>query len=291
MGDRHGWSVRAGQIVLVLVVVFAGAWPGSITAQPAAPHDVAPLPGGCGRVTPPGAPEPTCCINGMVIIDGQAVAGAAVTITTDQGDRLTTFTQVYPGPDAQPIYRLSLSAPPLTVEPGQLIHITARYSSHERTIEYMVQPGSQQVDLALARHQADDYAYQRAITSEIAPGAFKRPTAIATDRAGDVYVLDRDRRQITVFSPDGAVLRQWGGYGNGPGQFTDPSDLTVDRFGNVYVTDSAHSRVQKFSSAGGYLTSWRTEAGAAGALLRRPEHIGIIGAPVCSSSWSFRIAR
>ena len=188
MGDRHGWSVRAGQIVLVLVVVFAGAWPGSITAQPAAPHDVAPLPGGCGRVTPPGAPEPTCCINGMVIIDGQAVAGAAVTITTDQGDRLTTFTQVYPGPDAQPIYRLSLSAPPLTVEPGQLIHITARYSSHERTIEYMVQPGSQQVDLALARHQADDYAYQRAITSEIAPGAFKRPTAIATDRAGDVYV-------------------------------------------------------------------------------------------------------
>jgi len=149
--------------------------------------------------------------------------------------------------------------PPGTSEPGETISITARYSSHERTIQHVVQPGGQQIDLVLARRQADDYMYQQMITGETQPGLFKGPVDVAVDRAGNVVVLDRDERRVQVFASDGQLLHHWGSYGSSPGQFVTPTDLAVDSYGNVYVADRGSGRVQKFTSAGVYLSGWQAE--------------------------------
>jgi DNA-binding beta-propeller fold protein YncE len=260
------WAGSARLIALIVIALSVmppestGARPNRDPTIPLEEAAAEPLPGGCGRVTPPGAPEPTCCISGVVIMDGAAIAGAEVEISSARGARLAMFTQVYDASEPRPYYRFSLSAAPLNIQAGETIRITARYSSHERTIDYVVRPGGQQVDLVLARRHADDYMYGGMIAGETEPGLFKGPVAAAADGAGNVYVLDRDARLVQVFGGDGQLRHRWGSYGNSAGQFVTPTDIAADAYGNVYIADRGASRVQKFTSAGVYLTGWQIDA-------------------------------
>ena len=63
-------------------------------------------------------------------------------------------------------------------------------------------------------------------------------------------------RAITVFSPDGRLVKTWGGPGKGPGEFALPHFIGVDRHGMVYVCDRENSRVQIFDGDGNYVTEW-----------------------------------
>jgi sugar lactone lactonase YvrE len=64
------------------------------------------------------------------------------------------------------------------------------------------------------------------------------------------YVADWGNHRIQKFSPDGAVLGQFGTDGSGPGQIHLPSGIGVDRDGNVYVSDSDNWRMIKFAADG-----------------------------------------
>src|SRR2546427_358857 len=68
-------------------------------------------------------------------------------------------------------------------------------------------------------------------------GQFCDPTAVATDGAGDVFVVDSGNFRIEKFSGTGAYLTQWGSYGSGDGQFIIPIGVATDATGNVYVSD------------------------------------------------------
>lgn len=48
--------------------------------------------------------------------------------------------------------------------------------------------------------------------------------------------------RISVYSPRGKFLRQWGRAGTGDREFDDPDDT-----GHIYVVDSLNHRVQKFA--------------------------------------------
>ncbi|MBI4311130.1 MAG: HYR domain-containing protein, partial [Chloroflexi bacterium] len=72
---------------------------------------------------------------------------------------------------------------------------------------------------------------------------------IAVDQWGYVYVGDFYNHRVQKFTPAGAFLTKWGGYGSGDGQFAYPRGITVDGSGNVYVVDQYNHRIQKFGWA------------------------------------------
>ncbi len=70
---------------------------------------------------------------------------------------------------------------------------------------------------------------------------------IATDAAGDVYIVDPANHRIQKFSSDGTYLTEWGSEGTGAGQFELPSDIAFDSEGYAYVAEVSELRVQKFA--------------------------------------------
>jgi sugar lactone lactonase YvrE len=88
------------------------------------------------------------------------------------------------------------------------------------------------------------------------PGStFSRPSDVAWDRAGNIYIADGmngNVNRIAKFNKDGNFVRQWGSTGSGDGQFNGPKALAIDAQGNVYVLDSGNNRVQVFDGDGSF---------------------------------------
>src|SRR6185436_12335668 len=90
------------------------------------------------------------------------------------------------------------------------------------------------------------------------PNAFSRPTELALDTLGNIYVIDGGNHRVQKYDKDGNFILMWGSNGAGDGQFlfnVPPAhygSITVDKDGYVYVTDH-HNRVQKFDSDGNFL--------------------------------------
>ena len=119
------------------------------------------------------------------------------------------------------------------------------------------------------------------------PGEFNLPHSVAVDRAGNVYVGDRENQRIQIFDADGNYLREWnhvgypyglcftedehlwmvdGGYdrvieldrhgkilgafgspGHAPGQFAWGHFLAIGKDRKIYVADVLNWRFQVFA--------------------------------------------
>jgi 6-bladed beta-propeller len=87
------------------------------------------------------------------------------------------------------------------------------------------------------------------------PGStFNRPTDVAWDRAGNIYIADGlgNTNRIAKFDKDGKFIRQWGSTGSENGQFVGVKSLAIDAQGNVYVADRGNKRVQVFDGDGNF---------------------------------------
>ncbi len=82
------------------------------------------------------------------------------------------------------------------------------------------------------------------------PGDFSKPTNVAVDQEGLVYVTDTWNDRVEIFDPDGKFIRTWGKAGDGPGYFARPKGIAIDGDGHVWVADGVQDRVQVFTPEG-----------------------------------------
>jgi hypothetical protein len=78
-------------------------------------------------------------------------------------------------------------------------------------------------------------------------GSFGRPTDVAFDTQGDIFVADGyDNSRVAKFTKDGDFVKSIGSRGNAPGQFNTPHTIANDAKGNIYVGDRGNQRIQVF---------------------------------------------
>lgn len=89
---------------------------------------------------------------------------------------------------------------------------------------------------------------------------FYEPVAIASDKQGNIYVLDSKNFRVQVFDSDRRFLRSFGRRGQGPGDLGRPECIDLDDAGNVYVGDPGNGRIEIFDPSGVRLRSVRVSA-------------------------------
>ena len=76
---------------------------------------------------------------------------------------------------------------------------------------------------------------------------FDKPTDVAFDRDGNVYISDGyGNSRVVKYTSDGEYVMEWGEYGSEPGQFNLPHTIYVDAANRVWVGDRNNHRIQIF---------------------------------------------
>jgi DNA-binding beta-propeller fold protein YncE len=89
-------------------------------------------------------------------------------------------------------------------------------------------------------------------------GQLAFPRAVATDRAGNIFVSEYGlRERVQLFASSNATfLKTLGHDGTANGEFNRPEGLDVDGQGRLFVADSCNHRIQVFSGDGKRLASY-----------------------------------
>jgi DNA-binding beta-propeller fold protein YncE len=84
-------------------------------------------------------------------------------------------------------------------------------------------------------------------------GTFNRPTDVAFDPAGNIFIADGyNNSRVVKVDPRGRWVKAWGERGTEQGQFNILHTIASDAKGNIYVGDRSNRRIQVFDADGGF---------------------------------------
>ncbi|MEW5946376.1 MAG: NHL repeat-containing protein [bacterium] len=95
-------------------------------------------------------------------------------------------------------------------------------------------------------------------------GSLSRPSDVASDPQGRLYVVERRGCRVSVFYPSGDLFNAWGRFGKGLGAMDMPVAVGVNATGEVYVLEHYRSRVKVYDRRGKYLFYWGSRGRDAG---------------------------
>jgi DNA-binding beta-propeller fold protein YncE len=97
-----------------------------------------------------------------------------------------------------------------------------------------------------------------------------RPSGLSIARDGNLLVSDSHYHCFRIYTPDGRLLRTFGGQGGtAPGQLGYVSDVVQDEGGVFYVAEfGENQRISKFDAEGRFLTCWGSEGTEPGQFAR-----------------------
>jgi sugar lactone lactonase YvrE len=119
-------------------------------------------------------------------------------------------------------------------------------------------------------------------------GKFDRPSALAIDNKGNVYVADTYNSRIQKFTSTGKFLYQWGGWP----QLSWTQGVAVDKSNYVYVSDSSYARINKFTANGKLIKKWGSY-GTGNYQFSQPKGLAVdkSGYVYVVDSWNHRIMK
>ena len=89
---------------------------------------------------------------------------------------------------------------------------------------------------------------------------FNMPAGIAFNDEGQIFIADGyANARVHKFTPQGDLIKSWGGPGDGAGEFRLPHGIWIDRHERVLVADRENDRVQVFTQEGEYISTWPTK--------------------------------
>jgi DNA-binding beta-propeller fold protein YncE len=102
---------------------------------------------------------------------------------------------------------------------------------------------------------------------------FQRPTDVAWDAAGNIFVADGfGNARVAKFDKNGVFIKSWGSRGDGQGQFNTVHGLAVDAQGNLYVADAGNKRIQVFDNDGNFKSQISNVGSPAALCITRGPH-------------------
>ncbi len=95
------------------------------------------------------------------------------------------------------------------------------------------------------------------LNGDLATSRFSIPTAVAVDRAGNIFVAEEHNRRVRKITPAGVVSTLAGSgsqtFANGTGtsaSFSQPMGISIDALGNLYLADMSEHRIRKITTTG-----------------------------------------
>ena len=99
-----------------------------------------------------------------------------------------------------------------------------------------------------------------------------RPLGVAVDASGYIYVGSANRHAVDIYASD---YRYVGSLGSGPGEIDQPISIAVDGAGKVYVLDGGKNVVRIYDSSTAQLLSSFGGSGSTDGLFNKPTAIAV----------------